>query len=216
MPGEQVVLDGFFIDAFAYPNEEGAIPRTGASHAEARSLCADQGKRLCTELEWERACKGPRNLTYEYGDRHRPDLCLTGRMPRMLPSGHRVGCRSEFGVRDMHGGVWEWTASLWGRGDDREIYTLRGGNAADGELVGRCANAMARPPSATSAQVGFRCCKGPQNAARVSFAIETGPALRVHGRLQPELVRDLLGVIPESAKRVLAGYGRFQIKTLKM
>src|SRR5688500_14034991 len=28
MPGQQLVLHGFFIDQFAYPNEEGAIPRT--------------------------------------------------------------------------------------------------------------------------------------------------------------------------------------------
>src|SRR4030095_12178429 len=28
MPGEQVVLKGFYIDAFPYPNEEGAIPLT--------------------------------------------------------------------------------------------------------------------------------------------------------------------------------------------
>ena len=35
MPGEQVMLDGFFIDVFAYPTEEGAIPRTGLSQPEA-------------------------------------------------------------------------------------------------------------------------------------------------------------------------------------
>src|SRR5688572_10801253 len=57
LAGEQLVLHGFFIDRFAYPNEEGAIPRTGVTQAQAEASCAEQNKRLCTELEWERACK---------------------------------------------------------------------------------------------------------------------------------------------------------------
>ena len=40
MPGQQIVLHGFFIDMFPYPNEEGAIPRTGVTQAEAEALCA--------------------------------------------------------------------------------------------------------------------------------------------------------------------------------
>src|SRR6187549_2504158 len=86
MAGEQMVLHGFFIDVFAYPNEEGAIPTTGFTRPQAEAACAEHGKRLCTELEWERACKGPENTTYEYGDRYRSDVCLTGRSPRMMPS----------------------------------------------------------------------------------------------------------------------------------
>ena len=85
MPGELVELKGFFMDIFAFPNEEGAIPTTGVTHQQAESLCTEQGKRLCSELEWERACKGPQNTTYEYGPRYRADACLTGRPPRMLP-----------------------------------------------------------------------------------------------------------------------------------
>src|SRR5262245_8739622 len=37
MAGQQLVLHGFFIDLFAYPNEEGAIPRTGVTQAEAEA-----------------------------------------------------------------------------------------------------------------------------------------------------------------------------------
>lgn len=51
-----------------------------------------------------------------------------------------MGCKSEFGPRrDMHGGVWEWTDSPWGRGSERPLISVRGGNAPQGELVGRCA-----------------------------------------------------------------------------
>ncbi len=35
MPGEQVILKGYYIDVFPYPNEEGAIPLTNVSQAAA-------------------------------------------------------------------------------------------------------------------------------------------------------------------------------------
>ena len=68
MPGEQVILRAYYIDVFPYPNEEGAIPLTNVSQEAALAMCAARSKRLCSELEWERACKGPDNLRYEYGD----------------------------------------------------------------------------------------------------------------------------------------------------
>src|SRR5690606_9412335 len=116
MPGLQVILKGFYIDTFAYPNEEGAIPLTNVTQAEAQTLCEQRDKRLCSELEWERACKGPENNIYEYGEPYRAETCNTGLQPVLAPSGLRVGCKSDFGVHDLHGGVWEWTSSRWGRG----------------------------------------------------------------------------------------------------
>jgi sulfatase-modifying factor enzyme 1 len=211
LPGEQLVLHGFFIDIFAYPNEEGAIPQTGVTRADAESSCAEQGKRLCTELEWERACKGPQNLTYEYGDRYRADACLTGHAPRMLPSGYRPACRSEFGARDLHGSVWEWTQSRFARGGSAELFTLRGGNSALGEVVGRCANAMGKPPQTVSSQVGFRCCKGDVNDARVSLRIERGPALTQRAQVDPDVPRVLDRLLPVSVQETLAGFGPWHI-----
>ena len=214
MPGEQLVLHGFFIDIFAQPNEEGAIPETGATLAHAAKVCTDQGKRLCSELEWERACKGPENTTYEYGDRYRAEACITGRSSRMLPSGYRPACRSEFGVRDMHGGVWEWTGSHFGRGRDANLFTLRGGNGAAGEVVGRCANSMARAPETISSQIGFRCCKGEVNEARVDFRIETGPPLAERGQVDRALTRALDAALPDDVRQTLSGYGAWRISSL--
>lgn len=203
MAGEQVVLHGFFIDQFPYPNEEGAIPTTGLTRPQAEAACAEHGKRLCTELEWERACKGPENTTYEYGDRYRPDVCLTGRAPRMLPSGFRQGCRSEFGVRDMHGGVWEWTASRFGRGGDASLVALRGGNGEAGDVIGRCANAVARAPSTHSSQVGFRCCMGEPNPVAVSLSFERGKPLEQRVPLDRELADELEALAPPEVNQGL-------------
>jgi formylglycine-generating enzyme len=203
MAGQQLVLHGFFIDQFAYPNEEGAIPRTGVTREQAEVLCAEQNKRLCTELEWERACKGPENSTYEYGDRYRPDVCLTGRSPRMLPSGYRQGCRSEFGARDLHGGVWEWTASRWGRGADTALAALRGGNAEAGEVVGRCANASPRAPNGASPTVGLRCCRGEINDAVVSLSIDRGKPLDQRGGVDRLVAQKLEASLPDGVQSAL-------------
>jgi sulfatase-modifying factor enzyme 1 len=211
LPGEQVMLNGFFVDVFAYPNEEGAIPETGVTQPEAARLCEERGKRLCSELEWERACKGPRNLTYEYGYRYRAEPCLTGATSRMLPSGYRFGCKSEFGVRDMHGGVWEWTRDRWGRGSSAELYVLRGGNSGDGELTGRCANGRSRAPTSAAADIGFRCCKGDLNPTVVSLRIEGKPDLVARGRAERPVAQALEALVPEAARLSLSEYGTFRV-----
>jgi formylglycine-generating enzyme len=204
MAGEQMVLHGFFIDVFAYPNEEGAIPTTGLTRPQAEAACAEHGKRLCTELEWERACKGPENTTYEYGERYRSDVCLTGRAPRMLPSGFRQGCRSEFGARDMHGTVWEWTASRFGRGGDGSLVALRGGNGDAGEVIGRCANAVGRAPTTRSSQIGFRCCMGEPNEAVVSLKLERTKSLEQREVFEPSWAAKLEGLAPPEVNEGLS------------
>ncbi len=203
MPGEQVILKGFYIDQFPYPDEEGAIPLTGVDQAHAKALCEDRGERLCSELEWERACKGPDNKTYEYGNQYRADRCGTGSPPAMRPTGLHVACRSDFGVRDMHGGVWEWTDSPWGRKTTGDLVTLRGGNAPLGELVGRCANAMGRSPSTRSGSIGFRCCAGPRNDAEVVLTIKRGRPLTLYNKVDKKLAQRLLQHLPEDARAQL-------------
>ena len=196
MPGEQVILGGFHIDIYPYPNEEGAIPLTNVTQAEAATLCQEQDKRLCTELEWERACKGPDNHPYEYGTRYDAKRCITGTVTKLLPSGIHVGCVSGFGVRDLHGLVWEWTASPWGRGQDDQLVTVRGGNATAGDLVGRCANGMGRRPDRSSSVVGFRCCAGPANSAEVVLQVVRGKRLEAKERVDRELGTQLARQVP--------------------
>lgn len=181
MPGALVTLHGFFIDVLPYPNELGGIPTTNVTRADAAKLCESKGKRLCSELEWERACKGPDSTTYEYGDAYQKATCGTGvpaEQAAKRPSGERVTCKSAFGVQEMHGGAWEWTDSPWGRGTRGDLGVLRGGNARAGELVGRCANAIARKPKTTSAIMGFRCCAGDRNEAEVDLTIEKLPVFQ--------------------------------------
>ncbi|MGE5786799.1 MAG: formylglycine-generating enzyme family protein [Myxococcales bacterium] len=193
LPGEQVMMKGFYIDKFAYPNEEGAIPLTNVTQAEAIRLCEKAGKRLCSELEWERACKGPSNHVHAWGDRYRADACQLGAMIQPRPSGMKVGCRSSYGVYDLHGGVYEWTSSTYRRGGSDGKVTLRGGNGIAGELVGRCANAESADPNARSHEIGFRCCAGPTNTAEVVIAGGRGEALERIERVDDGQFRRILG-----------------------
>ena len=211
MPGEQVILKGYYMDTFPYPNEEGAIPLTNVSQEAALALCAEHGKRLCSELEWERACKGPNNRRYEYGDGYRAERCGTGATPAMRPTGIRVACRSEFGVRDLHGGAWEWTSSPWGRGGSSGLFSLRGGNSPDGEVVGRCANARAQKSSLASGTVGFRCCAGAPNTVEVVLNIKRGPSLDLLSRIDKSQLNLLLSELPHSASVDLGGRVGFTV-----
>src|SRR5262245_2860585 len=117
LAGESVDMGAFDIDAYPYPNHPSKAPLTGVSRDEAKKLCEARGRRLCTELEWERACKGPKNTRYEYGDRFDAKACPTGL--GAIPAYDKFErCASEFGVYATHGFVWEWTASEWKRGKD--------------------------------------------------------------------------------------------------
>jgi formylglycine-generating enzyme required for sulfatase activity len=188
MPGVPVEMPGFYVDDLPWPNEPNAIPTTNVSRDEADQLCAGKGKRLCTELEWERACKGPSSSAYEYGDAYRKDVCGTGvavEQAARRPTGEHAQCRSGFGVSEMHGGVFEWTSSAWGRGSrDASLGVLRGGNSVAGEIVGRCANAIARSPTKKAATMGLRCCAGTKSPPEVELDVQGTPGFAL-GRTPP-------------------------------
>lgn len=114
LPGVDIPMTGYFIDKLPYPNETGAIATTNVSRDEAERMCASLDKRLCTESEWERACKGPAQDRY-VGGSFAPATCGVG-VPAdrsaLSPRGSLPGCVSGFGVSDMHGGAFEWTFSF--------------------------------------------------------------------------------------------------------
>jgi sulfatase modifying factor 1 len=178
LPATEIPMGGFYVDLLPWPNEPGAIPTTDVSRDEAKRLCESKAKRLCSELEWERACKGPESTLYEYGSTYDPQPCGAGAAAlasSMRPSGQRAACRSALGVRDLHGGSSEWTDSRWGRGGPKDMGVVRGGNDLAGELVTRCAFARALAPTERSATTGFRCCAGPRNEAEVDLPVKKGP-----------------------------------------
>ncbi len=55
----KVSVPTFCIDKFEAPNRAGVKPLVGMLNIEAAYWCDMHGKRLCTQAEWQRACRGP-------------------------------------------------------------------------------------------------------------------------------------------------------------
>ncbi|WP_050435644.1 formylglycine-generating enzyme family protein [Chondromyces crocatus] len=153
----EVELGGYGVDRYLYPNDPSKPPLTGVTRAKAAELCQQGGGRLCTELEWEHACKGKESSPY-----------ATGAAWDATCEKEPASCASPFGVLGM-GALREWTAS-----DVSEIEDLRPKAAAvRGASRGaqtpdhRCAHRSAVDATASGNDLGFRCCRGAPNAVSV-------------------------------------------------
>lgn len=157
----QVRIHDFCVDRYEYPNIASAYPLTEVSWHQADQICRNEGKRLCTELEWEKACKGNENSRYPYGMAYNQNLCNTesasGQDNKLSRSGAMPTCVSDYGIFDMSGNAGEWTASLLEPGKEDRIE--RGGSADRPGWAGRCSQRDNSHPSSRSPYVGFRCCK---------------------------------------------------------
>ncbi|MEP7125736.1 MAG: SUMF1/EgtB/PvdO family nonheme iron enzyme [Byssovorax sp.] len=158
----------------------GAIPQGYIDQIQATSACLASGKRLCTDTEWLRACQGPNQTTYPYGDVLQPGVCNDARavhpaveyfgssdpsvfshldnaclnqLPDSLdPSGSRMGCETDEGAFDMMGNLHEWT--------DNPAGSFRGGYYVDTVKNGPgCLYVTtAHDISYWDYSTGFRCC----------------------------------------------------------
>jgi formylglycine-generating enzyme required for sulfatase activity len=155
----EVKLDAFSIDRLPYPNDPKKPPVTGVSRKKAASLCAEGGGRLCTELEWERACSGPKMTAYAGAARF-DQACAAA--PQT--------CASGFGVLAMGSAMREWTASdvMPIKRLQRRAAAIRGASAKSAAVDHRCARRSALARDVTGDDLGFRCCYGPANAASIA------------------------------------------------
>ncbi len=84
-------------------------PVTGVLHADAVAYCAWRGKRLPTEIEWEKAERGTDGQLYAWGNDFDATLAhLSGETPVAVSD--FPGDISPYGVRGMVGNVSEWVA----------------------------------------------------------------------------------------------------------
>jgi hypothetical protein len=137
----------YCIDRNEYPGA-GRVPTTSVSWDAAQAACKGQGKRLCTNPEWQLGCGGK----YPYGKTYDPNKCNTmtedDEERPLAAAGANAGCRSGAGLFDMSGNAAEWT----------EDGTVNGGSSdKDGESA-TCGKAVKRFKGQGSPFVGFRCC----------------------------------------------------------
>ena len=158
-PLENVQVPSFCIDEYEFPNQPGVLPTVNVSWDEAQQSCAKAGKRLCTEDQWEKACKGPGNARFPYGNDFDAGFCNTddaqGRDRALAEAGRFAQCRSAYAVADLSGNAAEWTASDFG---DLASKTQKGGAFDRSVHAVRCSARMKGVPSERRPTVGFRCC----------------------------------------------------------
>ncbi len=150
--------------------EKSDHPVVQVSARDAAAFCAWHGLRLPTEAEWEFAARGADKRRYPWGDkppeqrgRRRANFgtvrcCApdaTDGYARTAPVGSFPAGVSPFGMFDMAGNVWEWTASRFpGR---PEAVALRGGGWGNDPYCLRSAYRHGNPPDIGLDMVGFRC-----------------------------------------------------------
>ena len=190
-PADMVAVEGscvdryeaFLVDGEAH-NGAGEVPTGYHSGEDAALACEAAGKRLCTSEEWLRACQGPEETIYPYGDEHDPEACndsypgghpvvdyfgtsegvwdtehmndpgINEQPDTVDPSGANPGCVSAEGVYDLHGNLHEWVSE----------GVFRGGFYADAALNGPGCTYVTTAHAASyhDYSTGFRCCAGQQ------------------------------------------------------
>jgi hypothetical protein len=182
-----VTLSGFAIDRLAYPNDPAEPPRTDVSQKDAARLCAARGQRLCSELEWEYACKGARGDAFASGDAWDP---VCSREP--------ATCGSDTGVLGL-GSLREWTASevLPLDKDDRPQPAVRGGAPSAEPGDHRCAHRGPLSATAHHKDLGFRCCSGAVNPAAIPAPKLGATARKI--TLEPKQIAEIFSTIPQLA-----------------
>jgi formylglycine-generating enzyme required for sulfatase activity len=149
-------------------------PVVHVSHFDAQAYCGWAGVRLPREYEWEYAARGglvgqrfPWGNEREPRGRYRCNI-WRGRFPvvNTADDGWRGACPvtefppNGYGLYNMVGNVWEWTADRWSAGDT-DRYAMRGGSYLCHDSYCNRYRVAARTSNAgdaTAGNLGFRVC----------------------------------------------------------
>jgi formylglycine-generating enzyme required for sulfatase activity len=148
--------------------------RATAELRKLKLLGADEVIRLPSEAEWEYACRAGTATAYSFGDKEADLKDYAWFKGNSKGEDPPVGKKkaNAWGLYDMHGYVWEWTADAWhddykgapadgGAWDEKgaKERVLRGGSWADGADTCRSAYRHHKEAGHRGDAVGFRCAR---------------------------------------------------------
>ncbi|MDZ4858541.1 MAG: SUMF1/EgtB/PvdO family nonheme iron enzyme [Candidatus Hydrogenedentes bacterium] len=162
-PKRTLLVEAFYIDKYEVSNAQYKevfpshdvkkgqedYPVTGLTWEQATEYAKLAGKRLPTEIEWEKAARGADGREYPWGNLWDPTLAnINHGKPgnKLMPLGEFLGGASPYGCLDMSGNVYEWTSSWYsaypGNTDIVKEYgqvyrVLRGGSYLKGPFEAR-------------------------------------------------------------------------------
>jgi len=165
---------------FARPD----LPVTRVTWEDAQTYCTARGARLPTEAEFEQAMRGPRGLTYPWGEGFASHAVNHGRLAwdptdaddgfeLLAPPGAFPDGRASGGFVDLAGNAAEWVADRYvpeydpaarvdpvQRAAAGTARVVRGGSYLSAAPFLRAASREAAEPSVRRADLGFRCARG--------------------------------------------------------
>ena len=144
-------------DGDIFPLTLAKHPVVNVSYEDAVAYARWKGKRLPTEVEWEKAARGTDGRLYPWGNKFDKDNCRGGESEKKgtSPVGSYLFGASPYNCFDMAGNVWEWSSTLYD--DKHKWHLVCGGSWTNG--IGEVTVTARSNPITASPLVGFRCVK---------------------------------------------------------
>lgn len=130
------------------------IPLANVAQEEAKKICENIGKRLCSAKEWELACLGIHYYPYSYGIKYQEKHCNIENLRNARSySGELPNCKSDGNIHDLIGNVSELTSTITENG----LVVVKGGDYSSKGIT--CFTEYFYKPFEKNNKMGFRCCK---------------------------------------------------------